>query len=553
MPSSARRWSDPLLLAIFFLCVYLVTGSADLLHNGDTDLRIQTAQAAVDHHRFWIAHPMWLDTRTAPGRGGHLYAFYGPGEALLTVPLYLLGQGVAAAINLHNEVGTFNVVALYASRSLDLVLGALLAMTFYLMAVSIGYRRNTAVILTLAFGLATAAWPDAQSGLEQTQVDLCLLLAVLAAWAFVKGGMRHRGLLFLSGCAVAFGIVTRYDFALYVPVLILFPVAVRVAEARRGIVKDGLALAAGIAPGFLVVGLWNWVRFGSILTTGLHERTFGEPPLLGLASLLVSPGKGLIWYVPLVLLLPWVARPFARRLPALSLLFAALFLFPLLFYANVLYWHGDPAWGPRYLYSALPYLILPLGEIVEQWRARSQLLRAAAVGLVVFSLAIQIAAVSVTQWRFWYHQEVLRQQSANASTWTGQPFHWGPTRYHYYWVPAQSPILQQFIDVYQVVRLDTGDKHYLLAGQPDPYVSSPVLNYPVNTLLFWWSDTRHPVLGPHTREGIAGALGLVGLVSLAVLLFSMRRSPESRREWRETASDRSVQAPSIPTLLQTKD
>jgi hypothetical protein len=547
MPATSRRWSDPLLLLIFFLCVYLVTGSADLLQNGDTDLRIQTAQAAVDHQRVWIAHPMWLDTRTAVGRGGHLYAYYGPGQALLTVPLYVLGQALAMAINLHFDVGTVNVVALYATRSVDLILGALLAVVFYLMAVSIGYRRNTAVVLTLVFGLATAAWPDAQSALEQTQVDLCLLLAVLATWTFVKRGMRQRSFLFLAGCALGFGVVTRYDFTLYIPVMLLFPVAIRVALVRPGIIQDLAAMLAGIIPGYLVIGLWNWIRFASLTTTGLHERTFGEPPLFGLASLLVSPGKGLIWYVPLVFLLPWAIPAFLRRRPDLFFLFTALFLFPLLFYANVWYWHGDPAWGPRYLYVALPYLILPLGEIVERWRTEPALLKAAAVALLVVSLAIQIAAVSVTQWRFWYHQEVLRMQTANPAAWSGQPFHWGPTRYHYYWIPSQSPIIQQFVDLYQVIRLDTGDSHYLLTGQPDPYVSSPVPNYPVNTLLFWWTDVRHPVLGPRTRGGIAAILALVGLFSLTALLRSLRTSPlEAEREARSIPSERGTQTVGIP-------
>lgn len=555
-----RRWSDPLLLVAFFLCVYLVSGSADLLHNGDTDLRIQTAQAFVDHQRLWIAHPMWLDNRTAVGRGGHLYAYYAPGQEILTVPLYILGQVLAQGINLHFDVGTVNVVALYASRSLDLILGALLAAVFYLMAVSIGYRRNAAVVLTLVFGLATAAWPDAQSALEQTQVDLCLLLAVLAEWTFVRRGMTNRWWLVLTGAALGFGVLTRYDFALYLAPTVLFPVAVRFAGGSRGVLwrsfKDVVAAAVGVVPGFLLIGLWNWARFDSVFTTGLHERTFGEPPLLGLASLLVSPGKGLIWYIPILFLLPWAVPAFVRRVPALSLLFFALFLFPVMFYATIFYWHGDPAWGPRYIYVAIPYLVLPLGEIVERWRSRAGLLKAAAVALVAASFVLQVAAVSVTQWRFWYHQEVLRQRTANADLWTGQPFHWGPRRYHYYWSIPESPIIQQFVDLYQVIRLDAGDNHYLLTGQPDPYVSSPVPNYPVNTLLFWWTDQRHPVLGPRTRGGLAILLGLAGLASLIALVLSMTRPPLAGR--RSTPRERPVQdarqpAMDLPRLASGKD
>jgi hypothetical protein len=178
------------------------------------------------------------------------------------------------------------------------------------------------------------------------------------------------------------------------------------------------------------------------------------------------------------------------------------------------------------------------------------------VALVAISITIQIAAVSVTQWRFWYHQEVLHQQTANAEQWSGQPFHWGPTRYHYYWVPSQSPILQQFVDLYQVVRLDTGDDHYLLSGWPDPYVSSPVPNYPLNTLLFWWADTRHPVLGPRTRGGIAVILGAAALFALLMLLRSLKgaASAEERPEPRILTPERPGPiGTNLPTVASSKD
>lgn len=560
MPRLSRRWTDPALIGIFFLCVYLVTGSADLLHNGDTDLRIQTAQAFVDHQRLWIAQPMWYDARTGVGRGGHLYAQYGPGQAILTAPLYILGLVAARLINLQLDVGTVNVVALYAARSVDLILGALLAAVFYLMAASIGFRRNTAVVLTLIFGLATAAWPDAQSALEQTQVDLCLLLAVLFVWIFVKGGMTARRWLVLSGCALGFGLVTRYDFAVYLPAVLLFPALLRVAYPQRhtlrAVLGDAAAYLAGIVPALALIAVWDWARFGSPLNTGLHQWTFGEPPLLGAASLLISPGKGLIWYVPLLFLLPFAVPAFVRRRPQLSVLFAALFLCPLLFYATVLYWHGDPAWGPRYMYVALPYLVLPMGEFLERWRTTARPLKLAAVALALLSLAIQVAAVSVTQWRYWYHLEVLDERTVNAATWTGRPFHWGPTRYHYYWNVSQSPLLYQFLDLYQVIRLDTGDDHYLLTGQPDPYVSSPVPNYPMNTLAFWWADTRHPVLGPRTRGGLAVLLAIAGALSALALLGSMRRPPraDSLAESPAPRSEPSGPLPAnLPNLASGKD
>jgi hypothetical protein len=496
----------PVLLGVFFLAIYLLSGSSDLKHNGDTDLRYQTAQALVDHHRLWIAHPMWTDTRIARGRGGHLYAFYAPGQTLLMVPLYIGGRFLAHHLSL-----PYDITTLYTSRSLDLFLGACLAVLFFLLARSVGYAPRICVALTLIFGLATPAWPDAQSALEQTPVDLFLLIAVYAAWQFVRSQLQERRWLLLAGTGVGLAVFTRYDALLFVPVVALYPTLLRWKLRRPGVMRDWLVYATGVTPWIALVALWNVARFGSPFQTGLHEQTFGEAPWFGLAGLLVSPGKGLLWYLPLVFLLPWAARDFYRRVPSLAVFFGVLILLPLAFYATVLYWHGDPAWGPRYLYTALPYLVLPLGEILSSFPRRSLLVRGGTLALIAVSWGLQCEAVSVTQWRFWYRLEAAEQR-------TSQPFHWGARYYHYYWNVSQSPILVQLDDVYQVVRLNLGDQKYRLSAHPGPpNVSNPAVTYPVNTLAFWWADTMHPLLSSRTRM-ILG-LGLGGVASLAFLLL----------------------------------
>ena len=504
------------LLVVFFLSVYLFVGSSDLNHNGDTDLRYQTTQAIVDHHRLWIAQPMWLDTRVAKGIGGHLYAFYAPGQTVLMVPLYIAGRFLAHHLGLPYEVTT-----LYSSRSLDLFLGTFLVVLFFLMAHSVGYSLRASLLVSVVFGLATPVLPDAQSALEQTQVDLCLLLSVFALLTFVKSGLHNRRWLVLAGCAAGFGFFTRYDFALFVPILALYLVAMRTVDNRIRLAAGDLgAFIAGLLPWAVMLAGWNMARFGNPLQTGLHERTLGEPFIAGLLGLTVSPGKGILWYMPLIFLLPWCVGNFYRRRPSLAILMALLVAVPLLFYANVVYWHGDPAWGPRYLYTSLPYLALPLGELFTTWRARARLLQVTAALLIALSIALQASAASVTQWRFWYRLEAQEEH-------TSQPFRWGAAHYHYYWNVGQSPILMQFDDVYQVFRLTAlGDRRYQLTARPTRCThnrcpSNPADNYPVNTLAFWWADTRHPLLGGRTRGVIAGGLALSALLSLCLLLYPL--------------------------------
>lgn len=518
-----RRPRSPLLVAsllgLFFVSVYLLSGSSDLSHNGDTTLRYQTTQSIVDHHRLWIAHPVWHDARTARGRGGHLYAFYAPGQTIFMVPLYVLGKFAAHHLSLPYDVTTE-----YSTRSLDLILGALLVVLFFFMAMSVGYSVTTSGVLTLIFGLASTAWPDAQSGLEQAQVNLFLLLAVLGTWSFVKGDLRNRWWLVLAGSAAGLAVFTRYDAALYLIPLAAYPVVMR--WLRREVLQsliDAAVFSVAMAPWLLVVALWDYARFGSPFLTGLHEKTLGEPMLKGLAGLTVSPGKGVIWYLPLVFLLPWAVARFYRRNRSLAIFLVTMAAITLSFYSNVLYWHGDPAWGPRYLYVIVPYLILPIGEIISSWRARSMALRAFVVAVVAGSLLLQFSAVAVSQWRDWYRIQGMEET-------TSRPFVWGSQNYHYYWQLKQSPILLQVDNLYQVTRLQAfGTRRYFLSAKPDVHVASnPAQDYPINTLLFWWADDRHPLLGAHKRAAIAGGLGVVAMVSILALLFEFGNGSQSK-------------------------
>jgi hypothetical protein len=538
-----RLWTAPsaaVLLGVFFLALYLLTGSSDLKQNGDTDLRYQTAQAIVDHGRLWIAHPLWMDTRVARGLGHHLYAFYAPGQATLMIPLYLVGKVVAHHLSL-----PYDITTLYAARSLDLFLGAALVVVFFFTALAIGYSLRVSVILSLLFGLATPAWPDAQSALEQTQVDLFLLISVLGAWLFVCRGMTSRRPLLLSGFGIGFAVFTRYDAALYLPIVALYPAVLR---RRRGeqalILQDWLVFAAGCVPWLVLVAAWNWARFGAPWLTGLHEQTLGEPPWLGFVSLTVSPGKGILWYMPLLFLLPSAWTRFARFRPGLAWLFAAIMAITLLFYANVLYWHGDPAWGPRYLYAALPYAVLPLGTLLETWRRLKRPLQAFAIVLAACGLLLSVAAVSVNQWRFWYRLEAAEAHTAH-------PFRWGAAYYHYYWNIPQSPVLVQVDNLYQVLRLTAGDNHYRYTARPTPCLpdpfcpSNPADNYPINSLAYWWLDPMHPLLGAATRVVLAGVLFAVALIALALLISGLLHSG-ARGEAVARRADRLSPAPRGP-------
>src|SRR5947209_13579432 len=112
--------------------------------------------------------------------------------------------------------------------------------------------------------------------------------------------------------AVGGAAITRYQdafiAALAIGLYLLLP-----GGPERGLLSRVRQLALcvlGVLP-FVVIDLWyNWYRFESVTGTGHHEKLFGYPPLQGAAGLLISPGKGLLWYCPTVVLLALAGRRF---------------------------------------------------------------------------------------------------------------------------------------------------------------------------------------------------------------------------------------------------
>ncbi len=85
-------------------------------------------------------------------------------------------------------------------------------------------------------------------------------------------------------------------------------------------------------------------------------------PWRGLYGLIVSSGKGILWYCPAAVFVFFLWRPFHKRYPAISYTILASVILRILFIAGRSDWHGGFSLGPRYLVVAIPLLFIPYGE-----------------------------------------------------------------------------------------------------------------------------------------------------------------------------------------------
>jgi hypothetical protein len=520
-------------LFIFLFAAYALTTSADLQANGDTSIRISVAeeymQGHIDLQGWELQFPPhfkkeWFDPRIwyCFGNRTDVCSTYLPGQPLVIIPFDYIGRQVAV-----HERWPLGPTLVTFDHLVGPLFGALLGLVFFMFAVRLGYSPARSLLLTAILAFATTVWPDEQSVSEHIEVTFFMFLATYLIFRLREQGAREWYAA-LAGVVAGGAVLTRYQDAILalVAIALLIVLPGRTAGTWQRRIVRLFCLGVGVLPSILVVGWYDWYRFGSPLASGHQERIFGYPPLLGAAGLLVSPGKGLLWYAPTVWLLLIAAPRFARRFPALSIAVAALCVLFIGLYANVTYWFGDPAWGPRYLFILIPFLTLPLGELFNRM-PRARLVWAVTAVVVLLGFTVQVAATSVSQWRSWYR--VISYEEAQGQTWE-----WIASRYHYFWNVHESPLNFQIHGLYQLGydSLFNSRKYELVPPPEDPVLDDLTTTYSINQWNLWWASNEYNwwmgqdkvVLGVIALLALMGATG-VYMVSETTGLFM---APASR-------------------------
>jgi len=242
------------------------------------------------------------------------------------------------------------------------------------------------------------------------------------------------------------------------------------------------------------LNLWyNYYRYGSVFETAYQliakltgiDFFSGTPLLTGLSGFLISPGKGFFFYSPVALLFFFGIKSFLKKHLELSLCFICTMLSYLFFLSKNIYWHGDWAWGPRYLLVITPFFIIPIAEFLEShiW-LKKNVLKAMTYLIIVVSFIIQLAAISVDFNKYFVTQRSMEKVRFIDVRADGvQPIVELPVKTYFTWL--NSPLLAQFRSIYEIGK---GMKDYRYSKPPDnatpdeKYRAHPVFN----VFDFWW-------------------------------------------------------------------
>ncbi|HWC96374.1 MAG TPA: hypothetical protein VG456_06490 [Candidatus Sulfopaludibacter sp.] len=316
---------------------------------------------------------------------GHYYSNYPILQPILLTPLYLPLRLVPAIGRMRPEM------IILLARVIEKLMASLIAagsvVCFFVLLRRLAPPRS-ALWLTLIYGFGTSTWATSSQALWQHGASqLTIVASLLCLQRYLDGDRRLRlalGAGLFAALAPAFRPTNLIFFAVSLATLWMF--------RRRGVLAAcylvaGVLIGAGLAD-------YNLTVFQNL--GGGYANSFSGNLWSGLTGLLLSPGRGLFVFAPVLLFsligtARWLSMPAARgrEIYAIAALFA---LGALLATALWPVWWGGDCYGPRLLADTLPCLVLLIVPALD-WIAARPPARAAFAAAVAFSLMVQVVGV----------------------------------------------------------------------------------------------------------------------------------------------------------------
>jgi hypothetical protein len=394
------------------LSLYVVTTGGSMA----TDIMsYEVTKGIIEHGTVAMSYNVYhMDAHQ--GVDGRYYAPYGIGHAVYSIPFYALARLVERSSGL--AVGKPEALLKAGFVMGSAVASALTVWIAFLFSWRLSTNVRAAVKTALTLGFATLLWPYAKFGFSAPLATLCVLGGTYGIWLGVR--FDRQVMLALGGAGLGGALLVRQELALLCLPLGLWIIVESRHDWRR-IVRRGLLAGLPVVAAVLVTLYYNEARFGNPLDTGyLRDETIARGSFwVGVAGLLVSPGRSVFVYSPVMLAGLAALVALRRRDPSTMLLLAGEFLVALCFYSSFAHWDADRSYGPRYLLPVIPLLVLPLvGWFAESGSITSRALRARLLtALVVLSVLVQVPGVLVDFSKVGFTPEV-GQRTSHDRRWT---------------------------------------------------------------------------------------------------------------------------------------
>ncbi len=358
----------------------------------------------------------WLFARGSEAPG--FERKYNASLPVLAAPLFWLGRVTATGdAPEHQERHVRATVAQFN----HVVLAALLAWLFHRLVRGAGLAPAQALAGVWITLVTSLALPHSRDFYSELAWSAALLVAIDALASARTAGTLGSEI--TTGVASAAAVWLNPMLA---PIWALAAGAIWLAAGakQRGARRALGATAAGITLGLALQALENWLERGHPLRSGYGGESFTFRPA-GVWGLLISPGKGALFYLPqiglLAVLARWRAgsdrlRCWAR--PRLAGAVAATLLL-LVTYGSWWSWSGARYFGPRFLLFPSVLGSVVLGVVAAHWSRLTTAARAVVVALCCYCTFTTLLGLTVNQR---YFDECTQGWEACHWSWAESPW-----------------------------------------------------------------------------------------------------------------------------------
>lgn len=339
-----------------------------------------------------------------------------PAQPLLAAPLYWLAYHTP-------QIGNVQAILLFTPLVTAATAGVL-----FLFAYARGYQLHTALLTAMLFGLTTIAWPYAQTFFREPLAGFALLTAAffIEQWRtrFVLSKRSHRWWIVPSLLAVVLLVTTKDAMLLTLPALLALAYPGR-RLLRQYHSKISLAVVLVAIGTVLYLSREYGGIFVAYTPRSIVDAFLGglSHAWIGTGGYLISPGKAIWWFSPVLLLA--LTAPFLLPrtrwretwLPLMLLLWFAIS------YAAIKQelWFGGAGWGARYMLPVVPFMMLGTLPFIERaLSSRSSMLKLVVGLLGGIGGAIQLVAVYTDIFSYYDHLVATTGQLVwlGPATWT---------------------------------------------------------------------------------------------------------------------------------------
>ena len=348
-------------------------------------------------------------------------SFYPLGGSLLMIPGFALGFALAPLA----PMVPADFVARFCITLQNAFISAALVALFFVFLRRLAYPTRASLFAAAALGLGSMVWPYAKTCWSEPATALFVFGAFYLLFGASLARFNRAGPLLGAGALLGAALLTRLETAMVAPGAIAW-LLWRHRHDPAPLARASAVVAVPVMAALAATFWFNAVRFGQPFTFSNWNAVQSVTPMpdgrlvwaLGnLWHYALNPGDALIWFSPVILigLAGW--RAFHRDQPAASGLVLAGILPLFIFYFG--FWGlSDWAWGMRYGYVFLPFLLLPAAAA---W-ARLPGLRPLWLGVFAVGVAVQAMAV-LHNFGYLYERERARHPGLSIQQLMARPAH----------------------------------------------------------------------------------------------------------------------------------